>query len=125
MKLFILIENGGNILKISDHTLNNNYISGNIEVEWDTEGDIDSFLKELKTYKQTSDFKMKALRVKRDILLKESDSLYIEAETKGVKVQEIKEYKQLLRNLPDVVDIEAVSFENMNSLFPSPPSLKE
>ena len=125
MKLFILIENGGNILKISDHTLDNNYISGNIEIEWDTEGDIDSFLKELKTYKQTSEFKMKVLRAKRDILLKESDFLYIEAETKNKKVQEVKDYKQVLRDLPDVVDIEAISFENMNSLFPSPPSLKE
>ena len=125
MKLFILIENGGNILKISDHTLDNNYISGNIEIEWDTEGDIDSFLKELKTYKQTSEFKMKVLRAKRDILLRESDFLYIEAETKNKKVQEIKDYKQVLRDLPDVVDIEALSLENMNSLFPSPPSLKE
>ena len=125
MKLFILIDNGGNILKISDRTLNNNYISGNIEIDCDTEGDIDSFLKELKIYKQTPDFKMKTLRAKRDILLRESDFLYIEAETKNKKVQEIKDYKQLLRDLPDVVDIETLSLENMNSLFPSPPSLKE
>lgn len=125
MKLFILVGEGGSILKVSDSTINHSLNLDNIEIEYDTGEDVDSFLKNLKTYKQTSEFKMKVLRGKRDLLLKESDTLFIEATTKDKKVQEVKEYKQLLRDLPNTVDIDTLNIEQLYTIFPTTPSLKE
>ena len=122
MLYYFRIGEKGEILTLSDSSTNLSIKTNTVEISMELSG---ITTKDLLSLRNTSEFKMKVLRVKRDILLKESDSLYIEAETKNKKVQEIKDYKQLLRDLPDVVDIETLSLENMNSLFPSPPSLKE
>ena len=122
MLYYFRIGEKGEILTLSDSSTNLSIKTNTVEISMELSG---ITTKDLLSLRNTSEFKMKVLRVKRDILLKESDSLYIEAETKDKKVQEIKDYKQLLRDLPDVVDIETLSLENMNSLFPSPPSLKE
>ena len=122
MLYYLGIGEKGEILTLSDSSTNLSIKTNTVEISMELN---EIITEDLLSLRNISEFKMKALRAKRDILLKESDSLYIEAETKNKKVQEIKDYKQLLRDLPDVVDIETLSLENMNSLFPSPPSLKE
>ena len=122
MLYYLGIGEKGEILTLSDSSTNLSIKTNTVEISMELN---EIITEDLLSLRNISEFKMKALRAKRDILLKESDFLYIEAETKNKKVQEVKDYKQVLRDLPDVVDIEAISFENMNSLFPSPPSLKE
>ena len=119
---YLVIGKKGEILILSDRSSNLSTEVDTVEISVEINENI---TEDILSLRNTSEFKMKVLRARRDVLLKNSDTLYIEAETKSVKVQEVKDYKKALRELPNIVDIELVNLENLSTVFPFPPSLKE
>jgi hypothetical protein len=120
MKYYLEINEQGHILSIRDVMIEATNFT---IVPVDSDYLLYEFINEINSMKTDTNFKLKVLRSMRDKKLLESDSLYIEAETKNIKVQDVKSYKQALRDLPDNVNIENTSLENLITLFPIPPNL--
>ena len=71
---YLVIGKKGEILILSDRSSNLSTEVDTVEISVEINENI---TEDILSLRNTSEFKMKVLRVKRDILLKESDSLYI------------------------------------------------
>lgn len=102
------------IIKISDEADSINESLYAFEIDDVDAEDFNNIIKE------SLDFKMKCLRKIRDHRLLESDKKWIRESTKtGGNPNVIKDYKQLLRDLPVTADLTEVSFSDLLTVFPA------
>jgi hypothetical protein len=123
--IYLNTDESLSIQRISDESQT---VPNTVEVKYDfevVEGEEVEILNSNEVLQSDAGFILAVLRTLRNTLLNESDTLWIEATTRGLsaKVTEILEYKDNLRALPSTVDLSGCTRGDIMGLFPAVPMI--